>query len=180
MSMSQISSLVDRSTALARSTFFRFPATLLASFAMTVIFLIISRDFDIFEMSSPLMRVALVLIYFVMVSVVVTLLSESWKLSKKWKWILMVAAAIDALGYYFLFPANLEVASAFHIMRWMVIVLGVFVLTFVAGHIRKKATPETFWTFLWELISRLVVTIFFGFVLWAGLSLAVLAFDFLF
>ena len=60
------------------------------------------------------------------------------------------------------------------------IVFATFILIFVIPFFRKGLNAQQFWQFFWELASRLVVTVVFGFVLWGGVSLAVAAFDFLF
>ena len=77
--MSRFTHLLTRSTKSARETFVRFPASIMAAIIVTGIFLYLSRDMSgNFDSSQPVLRVAVVGVYFVFMSVAITLLSESY------------------------------------------------------------------------------------------------------
>lgn len=92
----------------------------------------------------------------------------------------MAALLIDTVIYYFLLPETLDINPAIHMVRWGCMVLGAFVLIFVIPFIKKGSDSSRFWTFMWELVSRLFVTVLFSLAIWGGLSLALASLDFLF
>ncbi len=178
--MSSFSSFIHRSTETARATIMRFPFALAGALIATWIGLYLTKDINS-EPDGPLVRWLLWSVYFTFVSVLVTLFVESQKLPK-YALSLQILAVIDALVYVWILPADFENTKwvVLHMMRWFGSTLAVVIgITFIA-YLRKKTDAQNFWHFLWELVARLVVTGFFTFVLWWGISLAIASLDFLF
>ncbi len=156
-----------------RATILRFPLTLILAVIANILIIILIQSEMI---NSPLGRYALVSILGISLSFAFQLRSEydEWIGGKQW------LAALIPLGLLAAYLLTLPTAidslfdNVYHSYR--------FAMIFVVSHLLVAFLPtrNTFWEFNKSLFIRILLGALYSFVLYAGLSIAILSLDMLF
>lgn len=156
-----------------RATILRFPLTLiLAVIANILIILLIQDESDI----NPLGRFALVSVLGISLSFAFQLRADydGWTAGKKWLAALLPLSLLA--NYLVTLPPDIDALfdNVYHSYR--------FAMIFVVSHLLVAFLPtrNTFWEFNKTLFIRILLGALYSFVLFAGLSIAILSLDMLF
>lgn len=92
---------------------------------------------------------------------------------------LCLLGILAIVGYYFVLP-DMEHPSSMIFERHFFLILGFFIMIFWASYWRSSPSNEAFWEWTQRVLFGFVTSIFFGIVLYAGISGALYAIDTLF
>ncbi len=159
-----------------KKTFFRFPLETLTSVCGTIFAILFVNDnhtgTESFY-SKCIMSCSLCLVWFMSVSLFFTAKPKSNIL----RYIISLVIGGILTGFVFSFHKRVTEIEA---QQFFVLSLALHLLVSFAGFLPKKYNQEEFWEFNKQLFLRILTAGFYSFVLYGGLSLAILAVDKLF
>lgn len=107
------------------------------------------------------------------------LAGEKHKWSRSVSWGVQLFGLLLLVAYAFTLPTNLPNEPARHLIRFMLLAVGLILFTMTAPYL-KRGEVNGFWQYNKTLCFRLFVTAVFSAVLFAGLAIALAALDNLF
>ena len=160
----------------AGETFSRFPLTIAAAFAGTAVMVMVFHSHTFEAEPFHLYRLAMSCYLVMLLSISVSLYAERFTFSAVRKNMALVGALVLGVLYFFSLPAELGVVS---MARFALFVAGLHLLVaFVPFMVREEVNG--LWQFNKYIFIRIVISVLYSGVLFAGLALALVAIDKLF
>ena len=156
----------------------RFPLTMVSVF-VGVVFMMLLIEHNYQEDETYLIKIILPAALGVSLFMSAAVITEKWRLSGFYKWIPSVFAAILLVIYYLTLGGKEEVDNVNTAIRFNGFLIAAHLLVAFVPYLDK--TPvEDFWTYNKLLFGNFLVGAFYSMLIYAGLSLAILAIDNLF
>src|SRR5258705_4256068 len=160
----------------AGETFQRFPLTIAAALAGTIVMVMVFHSHTFETEPFLLYRLAMSCYLVMLLSISVSLYAERFTFSAVKKNIALVGALVLGVLYFFSLPAELGVVS---MARFALFVAGLHLLVaFVPFMVRAEVNG--LWQFNKYIFIRIFISVLYSAVLFAGLALALVAIDKLF
>jgi hypothetical protein len=161
----------------AMETMFRFPLTLGLTFLAAIVGIcLVETDWENQETMRLLGRILMTALLGLPLSIAAFVYAERLLLNRKLKWVIGIAIILLMTSYFFTLPEMLNGKDYFRSFSYFIAIHLIVSFAPFIGFIQSNG----FWQFNKMLFLRFLLTALYAIVLYAGLSLALLAVDQLF
>jgi MFS family permease len=172
--MSRLLEKIDHQIATFLSTLKRFPLASFSALLITIIFVILSEYSSIHD--NPDFVFASKIVF---VSSLGLVLFPALQLFGR-SIIFPLLGLAGLIAYFYFLPTNLEDANQSIFTRHILIFIALFFMILWAPFIGRKSTNSLFWQYAQTIIFGLIASLFFSFLLYVGIAIALYAIEILF